>query len=207
MKTDKQVDKSHYSFTRYMTKERWISVWHQLDEIEKIQPGSVLEIGTGAGLFKRVADTFGIKVETLDIDPELKPDHVGSATAIPFPDATYDAVCAFQMLEHLPYEASLHAFTEMVRVSRRHVLISLPDAMELWRYQIYIPKLGLKDFFVPRPRFGARAHVFDGEHHWEINKNNYSLARVVTDFNKIATLTKTYRVKEIPYYRFFIFRC
>lgn len=117
----KQVEKGHYEFNRYLSKQRWCSVWYQLDEVQKLQPNRVLEVGPGPGLFKTVAATFGISVETLDIDPDLKPDHVGSATAMPFSDGSYDVVCAFQMLEHLPYEAALQAFGEMARVSRRHM--------------------------------------------------------------------------------------
>lgn len=148
MNFEKQVEKGHYEFSRYMSKSRWCSVWHQLDEVQKLKPNRVLEVGPGPGLFKTVAATFGISVETLDFDPDLKPDHVGSATAMPFDDASYDVVCAFQMLEHLPYEASLQAFGEMARVSRRHVIISLPDARPVWRYQVHIPKFGPCDFFI-----------------------------------------------------------
>lgn len=205
MKFEKQVKEGHYEFSRYMLKSRWCSVWHQLDEVQKLQPNRVLEVGPGPGLFKTVAATFGISVETLDFDPDLKPDHVGSATAMPFSDGAYDCVCAFQMLEHLPYEAALQAFGEMARVSRSHVIISLPDARPMWRYQVHIPKFGPWDFFIPRPLFKAPVHVFDGEHYWEINKQSYSLARVITDFSNHMRLVNTYRVFENPSHRFFVF--
>lgn len=180
-------------------------MWHQLDEIQQLKPKSVLEIGPGPGLFKMLAATVGIAVETLDLDPDLRPDHIGSATDMPFDNGTYEVVCAFQMLEHLPYEASLQAFSEMVRVSQRNIVISLPDAHSVWRYQIHVPMFGIHDFLVPRPRLSAPIHEFDGEHHWEINKRGYSLARIITDFTKNTRLLKTYRVPENPTHRFFIF--
>ena len=207
MDVKKQVDKSHYEFERYMSKARWNSVWHQLDEVISLKPEKVLEIGPGPGIFKHTASLFGIKVETLDLDPKLAPDHVGSATALPFADDTYDVVCAFQMLEHLPYENALLAFREMVRVSRRHVVISLPDAKIVWRYQFYIPKFGTFDKFIPRPSRGTQQHQFDGEHYWEISKKGYPLARIIRDFSEYATLLKTYRAQENTYHRFFIFQC
>lgn len=175
--TTKQVEKSHYDFTRYMSRARWQSLWHQLDEVLQLHPARVLELGPGGGVFKSMARLAGLSVETLDIDPELKPDHIGSATAIPLPDHSYDVVCAFQMLEHLPYEQSLLAFGEMVRVSRRHIVISLPDAKAVWRYTAHIPKLGVFDWLVPRPFAQTQAHTFDGEHYWEINKKGYGLRR------------------------------
>lgn len=203
---EKQVNKSHYGFTEYMTKERWNSVWHQVDETIALSPVNVLEIGPGTGLFKEVAEVFGIDVETLDLDAELCPDHVGSATALPFPDGAYDVVCSFQMLEHLPYEESLKAFEEMVRVSRRNVIISIPDARSIWHYKIYIPKIGSRDFLIPRPRIKLREHKFDGEHYWEVNKRGYALEKVSSDLMKTANLVETYRVVENPYHRFFIFK-
>jgi SAM-dependent methyltransferase len=201
----KQVDKSHYKFQKYMGKRRWNSVWHQLDEVISLAPKSILEVGPGPGLFKVLAMQFGLQVKTLDLDPELKPDYVGSATDIPLPDSSFDLVCAFQMLEHLPYDDSLRAFGEMVRVSRKYLVISLPDASTAWRYQIYVPKLGIYDALVTRPTFKNNIHIFDGEHYWEINKKGYELEKIIADLTKFAKLIKTYRVKENPYHRFFIF--
>lgn len=202
----KQVDSSHYGFSSYMTKGRWASIWHQLHEVHKLAPRTVLEVGPGPGIFKAVALAFGIYVDTLDIDPDLKPDYVGSATAMPFPDGTYDAVCAFQMLEHFPYEVSLQAFRELVRVSRRNIIISLPDARIAWRFLAHVPLLGPRSFLINRPRLMAPVHEFDGEHYWEINKRGYPLSRVITDFSKEAELLLTYRVSENPYHRFFVFQ-
>lgn len=206
MRFEKQVNKSIYEFDRYMSKERWSSLWHQLNEVQKLNPENVLEIGPGPGLFKRMATALGIHVETLDFDPELMPDHVASATEMPFEDATYDVVCAFQMLEHLPYSYSLKAFSEMVRVSKRHVVISLPDARSVWRYQVHVPKFGVRCFLMPRPQLRLPNNTFDGQHYWEINKFGYTLTRIVNDFTAHAALEKTYRVWEMPYHRFFVFK-
>lgn len=204
MDYNKQVDKSHYVFKQYMHKPRWISLWHQLDEIHNLNPSNVLEVGPGPGLLKSVAAAFGLTVETLDIDPDLKPDHVASATKMPFSDSTYDVVCAFQMLEHLKYESSLDVFGEMVRVSKRYLVISLPDARPTWRYQVHIPKYGSYDLLMQRPLFRAQVHKFDGEHYWEINKIGYPLQKIMVDFTKGVRLLKTYRVRENPYHRFFV---
>jgi SAM-dependent methyltransferase len=201
----RQVEKSHYEFARYVSKERWASFWHQIDEIIKLNPRNVLEVGPGPGLFKAIAKIVGIDVETLDLDPDLSPDHIGSATDMPFSDGTYDVVCAFQMLEHLPYDVSLKAFRDMIRVSVNHVVISLPDARPLWHYKLYVPKIGQRDFAISRPQLRLPLHKFNGEHYWEINKRDYPLARIVADYTNFARLVKTYRVPENPYHRFFVF--
>lgn len=205
MKHEKQVSKSHYEFSRYMIKARWASIWHQVDEVMRLHPEKVLEIGPGPGMFKLICANFDLKVETLDLDPELAPDHVGSATDLPFADNSYDVVCGFQMLEHLPYELALQAFKEMARVSKRNIVISLPDAKSIWRYHFSLPKLGSYDFYIPRPRLRRPTHTFDGEHYWEINKKGFELKKVVSDFSQYGTLTKTYRVVGHTYHRFFVF--
>lgn len=203
----KQVDKCHYDFGRYVPKQRWASMWHQLDEVIKYNPSRVLEVGPGPGVFKATAGQFDVKVETLDIDPELKPDHVASVFDMPFEDNTFDVVCAFQMLEHLPFEKSLEAFGEMARVAGKAVVISLPDAATRWPISFYIPKIGPVNFSIPKPRLRVPQHQFDGEHYWEINKVNYPLKRVKTELMRAGTvrLLNTYRVAEHPFHRFFIF--
>ena len=201
----KQVDNKHYAFETYMTKERWCSVWHQVDEIQKLKPSKILEIGAGTGLFKAVCAVFGHTVETLDIDPDLNPDHVGTVTEMPFPNVSYDVVCAFQVLEHLPYVSALSAFSEMVRVSNRYIILSLPDDKKMLRYKFYIPKVGEYDLLLPHPFKKHRHHQFDGEHYWEINKCGYELDKVIKDFSICANLTNTYLVRDNPYHRFFIF--
>lgn len=203
----KQVEKEHYKFTRYLSKRRWASMWHQVDEVLAFAPETVLEIGPGPGVFKALISQFGTKVETLDIDPELQPDYVESADNMPFEDGAFDVVCAFQMLEHVPYEVSLAIFCEMARVAKKGIVISLPDAKPAWPYAIYIPKIGTLHFHLNRPRVRPKEHVFDGEHYWEINKAGFPLSRIQSDLEKAAgtSLVRTYRVNENPYHRFFIF--
>lgn len=204
--TDKQVDRSHYDFARYLGKGRWASVWHQLDEVLRLARGPVLELGPGPGLFKALGTHLGLHIETVDLDPELRPDHVASALALPFADGAYDTACAFQVLEHLPYDEALAAFAELRRVARGHVVISLPDARGAWRYVVHVPRVGAVERLFERPVLGLREHRFDGEHHWEVNTRGHGLERVLADFSLGCELLKTYRVPEMPYHRFFVFR-
>lgn len=203
---EKQVDSAmHYQFSRYMVKPRWASLWHQMDEILKVQPKTVLEIGKGTGILGALLKHYDIDYQSVDIDPELKPDHVASVTDLPFEDGSFDVVGCFQVLEHIPYEFFSQAVTELLRVARNRVVISLPDAKTLWQYSFHVPKKGKMRLNVPRPRLTPRKHVFDGEHHWEINKDGYPLSRIVSDIESCGiTVDKSYRVDDNPYHRFFI---
>lgn len=60
--------------------------------------GDILDVGGGsvrryAGLFKRKTKYF-----TLDINPELHPDILGSADAIPVPDSSFDSIVCTQVI-------------------------------------------------------------------------------------------------------------
>lgn len=201
----KQVDRAHYSFGGYVDKDRWASVWHQLDEVTRFKPQRVLEIGPGPGLMKRAGAAFDVAVETLDLDPDLEPDHLGSVLALPFADGSFDVVCAFQMLEHLPYVQSLQAFAQMARVASKAVIISLPDLRPMWRYSLYLPRIGQKRWLVNRPFWKPQPHRFDGEHYWEINKTETPLHKVIADLSALMPMQRTYRMFDEPYYRFFVF--
>lgn len=202
-----QVDASHYQFERYVDIKRWCSYWHQLREVLSLQPSSVLEVGVGTGINSLMLRTLGCETATLDIDPALKPTHVGSVTAIPLADGSYDLVAAFQVLEHLPYDDFRAAVSELRRVATRHVVLSLPDAHKMLTFVLPLPFGGERRIQIPKPRWRARVHRITGEHQWEINKRGYPVSRIVADLEASGLkVVKTFRAPENPYHRFFVCR-
>ena len=202
---NKQVDTSHYGFSRYMEKPRWMSLWYQMDEILNAKPKTVLEVGKGTGILGTLLMHYGIDYQSADIDPDLKPDHIASATDLPFEDDSFDVICCFQVLEHIPYEFFQQAITELLRVAKKQVIISLPNAKTLWQYSFHIPKKGKVRLDIPHPRLHPQKHVFDGEHYWEINKEGYPLSDIVNTMEGCgAVVDKSYRVIEHPYHHFFV---
>ncbi len=200
----KQVNSAHSKFESYLNQARWASVWHQLDEILKFNPRRVLEIDPGPGIFKSVAISLGVMVETLDIDPDLNSDYVSPADSVPFDDEEFDVVFAFRMLEHVSYAESLEIFSEMKRLAKKEVVISLPDADLTWPFTLYLPKRGLIKLLLRRPFQRETAHQFDGEHYWEISKLGYSFERVKIDLEALwgGAIHSSYRVHEMPYHKF-----
>lgn len=200
-----QVSSEHYDFSRYIDRSKWMSYWYQLNEITKLSPTSVLEIGVGPNIFKNIAVSIDIDVETVDIDPDLNPDYVASVLKLPFKDDCYDVVACFQVLEHLTYEDFKKALGEIKRVAKKNVVISLPDAKTLWRYTFHLPKKGDINILFRAPNLGPRTHTFNGQHYWEINKKNYPLERIIKTFRDQGLhLMKNYRIPENTYHHFFI---
>jgi len=202
-----QVEPNHYFNESYDTKERFISYWHQINEIIKLDPKRVLEIGIGNGLVSSYLKQRGFKVTTMDIDERLKPDVAGSVLSIPFPDKSFEAVACFEVLEHLPYEEFAKALSEVHRIARKYAVLSLPDLTKAYRVDIQIPKLGELKRLISLPRLKPPKHEFDGEHYWEIGKAGYPLGRILGDMNRAGFhVLKSYRVFERPYHRFFVLK-
>jgi ubiquinone/menaquinone biosynthesis C-methylase UbiE len=140
----------------------------------------------------------------MDIASDLSPDIVGEVTAIPLPDNSTDVVCAFEVLEHLPFDHFEEAVRELLRVSSGHVAISLPHFGPPVFFDLKVP-------FLPRLRFAKKIpfpkkHVFDGQHYWEIGKRGFPPRRVRSILRKSGTLLKEFVPFENQYHRFYILK-
>lgn len=201
----KQVNRSHYSFSQYYTKKRWSSLWHQIDEVLKFSPKSVLEVGGGLGVFKSAMNCFGVPVTIADIAEDLKPDILGSVTELPIGDNSFDVSCAFQVLEHLPFELFSQSLSELKRVARKAIVISLPDAKPVYPISIQIPKVGKLEFAIPKPMVNYKKKPLSFEHKWEVSRPDYPVKKVMKAFQMLGLNNLvTYRVTSNYYHRFFV---
>ncbi len=202
-----QVGPDHYFDKTYDTKERFVSYWHQINEIVKLNPKRVLEIGIGNKFVSKYLRERKINIVTLDIDGRLGPDVVGSVLNIPFSNKSFDVVACYELLEHLPYKEFRSALSEIFRVSVSYAILSLPDASKVYRVYIEIPKVGTFKKMISLPQLRKRVHKFDGQHYWEIGKAGYPLSKIINDIKKVGfKVKKTYRVFEHPYHRFFVLK-
>ncbi|MCF7914752.1 MAG: class I SAM-dependent methyltransferase [Spirochaetaceae bacterium] len=204
-----QVGTEHYDFIEYVNRRRWNSYYSQIEEILSFSPGSVLEVGVGAGILGTILKQIGLHYESLDIDSKIEPDHIGSVLELPFIDNSYDVVACFQVLEHMEYQYFSQALSELYRVAKGAVVLSLPDAKRVWPYYLKLPKVGEVKFLMPKPRLRTPTHKFNGQHYWVVNKKGYSSKKIENTINNVGekygfALNRSYRLWENPNHRFFI---
>ncbi|OGD86047.1 methyltransferase type 11 [Candidatus Curtissbacteria bacterium RBG_13_35_7] len=200
-----QVPTSHYFGLNYTSKERWISYWYQIDEIIKLKPQSVLEIGVGNKTVSDYLKKLGIKITTCDLDTSLKPDVIADVTNLPFKKESFDVVICAQVLEHLPFKDFSKALKELYRVTKKSVVITLPH------FSITDLYFGIKLIpYIPQKEFSFKVdlpikHEFLGEHYWEIGKKNYPLKKIKHEIVKSGfKIEKSYYPKENPFHHFFV---
>ncbi len=200
-----QVDNTHYSFEGYFHIFRWMSFWYQLKEIvPRTDIVTLLDIGPGSTFLRDALHTFrpALTYKSLDVAPDQTPDFLGSITDIPLADDSFDAVTAFQVLEHIEFSDFETALSELKRVSKKYVLISLPHNVPSFDFQIKFP--GLKRFqFALKFPFG-RKHTFLGQHYWEVGKKNYSAKLIKSIFAKYFVILDDYVPFENQYHHFYI---
>lgn len=200
-----QVGKEHYRRRAYQSQDRWNSYWHQLALVRAGDPRSVLEIGAGEGVVTRELRERGITVTTLDIAADLHPDVVGSVTAMPVPDKSFDIVLAAEILEHIRFGDVSQAFREIARVARKGAVISIPHPGYVFSIVFKVPLLPRIEFLWKLPFFWS-AHRFNGEHYWELGKRGFSKAAFLYMARAAGLrLVGSYSYADDPAHRFFLF--
>jgi len=204
-KQDRQYVEQWKDFSSYVSKYRYNSYWHQLDETLKSQPKTVLEIGVGSSVTSSYLKHLGIDVVTLDIEHELNPTICGSVSDLPFADNSIDTVVCCQVLEHLPFELFKKCLSELHRVCKNTLVLSLPDKTPGISIILRMPNFLFKDFSFYIP-WAIREPIKEvKEHHWEIGRRGYPAKRIKECIGQLPfNLETSYRVPEYPYHHFFI---
>ncbi len=197
-----QVTKDHYQ-SDYGFEGRFVSYFYQIREILTLVPKTVLEIGIGDKVLgSYLKNNTSIAYTSCDVASDLSPDVVADVRSLPFPDKSFDVVCAFEVLEHLPFEESQKAYAEMSRVARNAVIVSLPHFGPMLSFSCKIPFLPLLRFAFKIPFL--KTHVFNGEHYWEIGKRGYSVSRVREVLGAQGIIVRDFVPYNSEYHHFFV---
>ncbi len=182
------------------SEDHWRLYWQQQKLMEGfVKPGDdVLEIGVGTGFTANYLKSKGVNVTTLDIDAEKKPDIVANIVDYEWP-GTYDAVLAFQVFEHIPFD---YFQKIIVRLKSRsdYLFFSVPvNEKSLLRLSFRVagvPKEKKLTLAIPKNKITSKHHFWeighgcdnmDGvlqEHGFKILKKEKKLSRM---FYALAT--------------------
>ncbi len=155
----------------------------------------LLDVGSGKGIFTAALKSYGFDAE--GVEPALTLREIakerypyakfcdGSATALPFPDASFDCLVCVEVLEHVPdTDAALHEFSRVLRPGGKAVVIdnnifslhpayfipaalwkSLMERMNKWMYPKGFPFR--EKYFNPwKMRSAMRRHFGSAEIHF-----------------------------------------
>ena len=140
----------------------------------------------------------------MDIEPSINPDYSGSIVKAPIADNSFDAVLCAEVLEHLPFEDFSQALSELRRISRRLVIISLPHWGRHFSLTVRLPyfhNFRWQKKLNPLPP----KHIFDGVHYWEIGKKGFPLKLIKQKMQEAGfNIGKDFICFESPYHHFFI---
>ena len=198
-----QVDKKAYELGAYSNPARWVSYYHQLRLALSFSPRSILEIGVGDKVFgSYIRQNTGIAYTGADYDASVSPDVVADAAKLPFKDRQFDIVCAFEVLEHIPFDRFETVLIELARVSKGRLLISVPHFGPPVKFSLKLP-------FIPEVKLAWKipwpvAHVFNGQHYWEIGKKGYSIGHVRNILRKRFDILQDFLPYENQYHHFFV---
>jgi ubiquinone/menaquinone biosynthesis C-methylase UbiE len=211
------IPKRYYSFKKYNSKHRWLTYWHQIDEVLALKPTSVLEIGVGSGLVSSYLRAVGIKVTTLDINESLEPDHVGSLLNLDriFEPNSFDAVLCARVLHHLPFDQLERAIEQIAYVASDNAVITMPVEDFRIYFMVRYTSSQIRTISLPLPLFIKRLVVRvlstgkEGTKFvsglWKINSASHcSMGAVTQKLEKLFVIKKAYAVPEDAAHHVFV---
>lgn len=189
-----------YVFQDYLSRSRFMSFWHQIDEVLKTKPKTVLEIGKGSGIVAEILKQYGIIVKTIDIDKNVDPDFIGDIRTYGFKQK-FDTVLCAEVLEHLPF-SDFPKVMNRLKIITGYVVLTLPEAL-LTYFHFAVKTVP----FIPEISKTIKIYDYNKfikpDHKWEIGQKKTPLPLVKKTIEKHFLIKKTYQIKESRH-RFFI---
>lgn len=209
MTHDVQVGKGYHHRLKYDTLERFISYHYQIKSILDLKPETVLEVGIGNKIVSNYLHNMGIKVTTCDFDDSLNPDLVSDIREIKAENESFDVSVAFQILEHIPFEDFEKGLSELARVSKKHVVISLPCRHTGFEFVFKMPfirtifKRTFLDLMIKIP---VKFPGFEksGQHYWEIDNKKFKLSKIREKLKKHFNVKDQFSPVLNKYHIFFV---
>lgn len=158
-----QVPHEIYQEGDYIDSYRLDTYKEQIRQVVRHNPLSVLEVGIGNKWVYNELKKRGVNVIGYDYAKALKPEVIGNVISLPFNDNSFDVALCAEVLEHLPFNKSMEGLRELKRVTKRFLILTLPQ-------------LDLDDRFFRKLK--SKPFTFQGEHYWELGSGPCSLRTI-----------------------------
>jgi hypothetical protein len=181
----------------FESEPHWRLYWRQQKLMRDLvrRDDRLLEIGIGTGFAANYLRSKGVSVSTLDIDAGKQPDIVANVALYDFP-STYDAILAFEVFEHLPYEDFCSLLPRLSTAALRYVFLSVPrNRKPVVSFQVKLPKLKAKSFAwkVTKGRIDEPYHVWEVDHggitvrslEQELTRHGFEISRRDEAFDRL----------------------
>lgn len=203
---------------KFLTPAHQDSYRLQMQEMKTLGVSRVLEIGPGEGFIANYMRTLGVFYDTMDITPNSHPTILGKLEDFDPSNhrERFDMVCAFQMLEHSPYECFVPNLRKMTEMSRQYVYISLPYSCVGFKFSLSFMLGQTKQwrktfsFYWPlnNPNRKHREEYIKqypwAVHYWEIGRKGFPLSRIKNDIQSVGlNILKTFH-SDNPYHFFIL---
>ena len=148
------IDSDNYEnyYNKFYREERKLAKQEKKrinDIINMLPPNmnSLLEVGCGDGriinqLIEKYKTIYGIDISKNALKYVKTPKKQGNIENLPFLDNSFDIVMCCEVLEHLPLSVYSKALKELERVSKKYILISVPNNENLNLGMIECPQCG-----------------------------------------------------------------
>ncbi len=203
---EKDVPRSFYFDDPYFQRTVLFSLAAQIETIHSFGVKSILEIGPGNGFVADFLKKVGFQVTTIDVNPALSPDIVGSVLELDkeVRAGEYDLVVCCEVLEHIPFEDFDTALQQIARATSNFGLITLPTARPYFfelSGMFKLPKMKRRPFSIGLTR--RAPSIYEG-HHWEIGwQKECTLTEIKRSMSKYFQAVVARREQANPYHVFF----
>ncbi len=191
-----------YVNKRYISISRLHAYLEQFKLIDDSGTKKILEVGKGPGIFESIAKSAGYEYISVDHDIYTRPNIVSDVTGLPLKDNSFDYVYCCQVLEHLTFDKFSKSLSELYRIAKTKIIISLPDNRKFFRIGFHVSKLHIIKKVFSIPRTGKDITIdTHGSHYWEVGDNRFK--NCVSEKEIINLLYKSLNIEKIHHYRFF----
>lgn len=221
IKIDSLIRAGKLNKGKFLTEAHQDSYLIQLRTIHNLGVKKVLEIGPGENMVGNYLKSLGLNYETMDIPEssfestivgrleDFDPKHFGGR---------WELVCAFQMLEHSPYENFIKNVIKMAFMSSNYVFISLPRQCAALTVKLQLSlgqKVRIQRHFNMSFPFKLRQRRYREEfmkefpwavHYWEIGRGGHTVSSIVGDIKRAGLELISEFPSGNPYHHFFLLK-